>query len=57
MLPHSGYGHGVVVSPSACVAEHVQAYFKDGVLPENGSHCEPDSGPFDVPSAASAKLK
>ena len=46
VLPHSGYGHGVVASPSACVAGHVQAYFKDGVLPETGSHCEPDSRPW-----------
>jgi pimeloyl-ACP methyl ester carboxylesterase len=52
VLPHSGYGHGIVVSPSACVAGHVQAYFKEGVLPESGSHCEPDSGPFDAPPAA-----
>lgn len=57
VLPHSGYGHGVVVSPSACVAQHVQAYFKDGVLPENGSHCEPDNRPFDRAPAADAKLK
>jgi pimeloyl-ACP methyl ester carboxylesterase len=48
VLPHNGYGHGVVVSPSACVAGHVQAYFKDGVLPESGSHCDPDSKPWDV---------
>jgi len=57
VLPHSGYGHGVVVSPSACVAGHVQAYFKDGVLPASGSHCQPDSGPFDAPPAADAKLE
>ena len=57
VLPHSGYGHGVVVSPSACVAGHVRAYFKEGVLPQKGSHCEPDGGPFDAPPAADAKLK
>lgn len=57
VLPHSGYGHGVVVSPSACVAGHVQAYFKDGVLPKSGSHCKPDGGPFDAPSAGDVELK
>lgn len=57
VLPHSGYGHGIVVSPSACVAGHVQAYFKDGVLPKGGSHCEPDRGPFDAPPAADYKLR
>lgn len=48
VLPHSGYGHGIVVDPSACVAGHVQAYFKDGVLPESGSYCEPDNGPWEL---------
>jgi pimeloyl-ACP methyl ester carboxylesterase len=57
VLPHSGYGHGIVVSPSACVAGHIQAYFKDGVLPENGSHCEPDNGPFNAAPVFDAKLK
>ena len=48
VLPHSGYGHGIAVSPSACVARHVQAYFKDGALPKAGSHCEPNKDPWDV---------
>jgi hypothetical protein len=38
VLPHSGYGHSIVVNPSACVAAHVQAYFRDGVLPTSGTH-------------------
>jgi pimeloyl-ACP methyl ester carboxylesterase len=48
VLPHSGYGHGIVVDPSACAAAHVQAYFRDGVLPESGAHCGPDFGPWDL---------
>jgi pimeloyl-ACP methyl ester carboxylesterase len=51
VLPHSGYGHGIVVDPSACVAAHVQAYFRDGVLPESGAHCEPDFGPWELATA------
>ena len=51
VLPHSGYGHGIVVDPSACVASKIQAYFKDGVLPEPGSHCEPDLGPWEQAKA------
>jgi pimeloyl-ACP methyl ester carboxylesterase len=48
VLPHSGYGHGIVADPSACVAAHVQAYFRDGVFPDSGAHCEPDHGPWDL---------
>ena len=48
VLAHSGYGHGIVVSPSRCVAGYVQRYFKDGVLPENGTVCEPDNGPWEM---------
>ncbi|ERF72654.1 hypothetical protein EPUS_05708 [Endocarpon pusillum Z07020] len=47
VLPHSGYGHGVLVSPSECLARHIQAYFKDGMLPERGTRCEPDLGPWE----------
>lgn len=48
VLPHSGYGHGIVVHPSACVAKNVQAYFKSGVLPDSGLRCEPDVGPWEI---------
>jgi pimeloyl-ACP methyl ester carboxylesterase len=51
VLPHSGYGHGIVVSPSECVAKHIQVYFKDGILPERGTHCEPDLGPWEQAKA------
>lgn len=48
VLAHSGYGHGLAVSPSKCVAGHLQAYFKDGVLPNVGSRCKPDMGPWEM---------
>ncbi|KAH0843784.1 hypothetical protein AYO21_07922 [Fonsecaea monophora] len=48
VLPHSGYGHGVFVSPSACVSRHVQAYFLNGTLPEADAHCEPDLDPVEL---------
>ena len=43
VLPHSGYGHGVFADPSECVSKHVRAYFKNGTLPGEGAHCEPDA--------------
>jgi pimeloyl-ACP methyl ester carboxylesterase len=43
VLPHNGYGHGVFVDPSECVAKHVRAYFKDATLPQGNITCEPDS--------------
>jgi hypothetical protein len=51
VLPHSGYGHGIVIDSSACVEGHVRAYYRDGVLPESGSRCEPDFGPWELARA------
>lgn len=48
VLPHSGYGHGIFASPSSCVAGHIQKYFEHGTLPEVGSHCRPDMGPWEM---------
>lgn len=48
VLPHSGYGHGIFVNPSQCVARYVQAYFSSGTLPEEGAHCEPDLSPVEM---------
>lgn len=39
VLPHSGYGHGIVASPSSYVARHIQTYYEEGTLPEVGSRC------------------
>lgn len=48
VLPHSGYGHGIVVDPSACVAGYIQAYFANGTLPAPGTHCKPDKRPWNA---------
>ena len=51
VLEHGGYGHGVFADPSTCVQKHVQAYFDRGVLPEEGSSCEPDLGIWELAKA------
>ena len=48
VLSHSGFGHGVFADPSNCVHEYTRAFFKDGVLPEEGTYCEPDLGPWEL---------
>lgn len=52
VLPHSGYGHGIVINPSTCVHGYVQAYFANGTLPPVGTHCTPDKGPWELAQAA-----
>lgn len=47
VLPHSGYGHGIVADPSECVAKYIQAFFANGTLPESGAYCKPDLGPWE----------
>ncbi|KEF51053.1 uncharacterized protein A1O9_12903 [Exophiala aquamarina CBS 119918] len=48
VLPHSGYGHGIFVSPSECVAEHIRAYFQNGSLPSGNVSCAPDMTPVEL---------
>ncbi|KAM0715912.1 hypothetical protein Q7P37_008426 [Cladosporium fusiforme] len=48
VLPHTGFGHGMLANPSECVTRHVQEYFKEGKLPEEGTSCEPDHRPWDI---------
>lgn len=48
VLAHSGFGHGLIADPSSCAHEYTRAYFKDGSLPEEGTHCEPDLGPWEL---------
>lgn len=48
VLAHSGYGHGLLASPSTCAADYIQQYFKDASLPENGTVCQPDSSPLEL---------
>ncbi|KAG8627274.1 hypothetical protein KVT40_004757 [Elsinoe batatas] len=42
-----GFGHSVFADPSNCTLAVIRAYFLDGILPEDGTVCEPDSRPFD----------
>lgn len=51
LLAHSGFGHTSLADPSTCVQKHTQAYFKDGTLPEDGTVCEPDLGPWELAKA------
>lgn len=45
--------HTSLASPSTCTAQHIRAYFQDGVVPLPGTECLPDSLPFNLPSAKS----
>ncbi|KAJ9602968.1 hypothetical protein H2200_012748 [Cladophialophora chaetospira] len=48
VLPHTGYGHGIFVSPSKCVAEYIQAYYKNGSLPGGNVTCAPNMTPVEL---------
>jgi pimeloyl-ACP methyl ester carboxylesterase len=56
VLPHSGYGHGIIASPSKCVNYYLTAYFVNGTLPDPDTRCEPDLGPWEQ-AKAKAKAK
>ncbi|KAF8816535.1 hypothetical protein BYT27DRAFT_7182119 [Phlegmacium glaucopus] len=47
VLTQNSAGHTSISSPSLCTAKHVRQYFADGKLPEPGTVCEVDAGPFD----------
>jgi len=46
LLSVNGYGHTVLLHPSACATRHEAAYLIDGTLPPEGSVCRPDRQPF-----------
>lgn len=46
VLQHNGYGHGVNSHPSLCTGMAIKKFFESGELPEEGTVCEPDVGPF-----------
>ncbi|KIX03032.1 uncharacterized protein Z518_06582 [Rhinocladiella mackenziei CBS 650.93] len=48
VLQHAGYGHGLTAHRSRCTDETVQAYFREGVLPEVGTICKPDVEAWDL---------
>ncbi len=39
-------GHTALKSASACLVDHMGAYLQRGVLPANGTLCQPDALPF-----------
>lgn len=46
LLSVNGYGHTVLLHPSACAARHEAAYLIRGTLPAEGSVCRQDRQPF-----------
>ncbi|APA12989.1 hypothetical protein sscle_10g077590 [Sclerotinia sclerotiorum 1980 UF-70] len=49
VLIQNSYGHTSASCPSKCTAKHRLAYFQTGILPSNGTVCEPDFIPFGIP--------
>ncbi|RPD54165.1 alpha/beta-hydrolase [Lentinus tigrinus ALCF2SS1-6] len=46
LLVQNSHGHCTLAAPSLCTAKHIQAYLKEGTLPEEGAVCEADELPF-----------
>ena len=52
LLEHGSYGHGMFSHPSLCTMHAVRDYFDKGVLPAEGTRCEPDVDVFDLDGIA-----
>lgn len=48
VLSHTGYGHGIFVSSSICVAGYMQAYYKNASLPGGNVTCPADMTPVEL---------
>jgi hypothetical protein len=46
LLTVDGYGHTVLLNPSACASTYESSYFVDGTLPPPGTVCQQDQQPF-----------
>jgi pimeloyl-ACP methyl ester carboxylesterase len=46
LLTVDGYGHTVLLNPSACAQNYESSYFIDGTLPPPGIVCQQDQQPF-----------
>lgn len=61
LLSYAGWGHTAYLSGSSCVDAAVNAYLIDGVLPAEGTVCQPEIDPFTPvepdPGAIGAKLR
>jgi pimeloyl-ACP methyl ester carboxylesterase len=55
VLVHTGFGHTVLANPSSCVHNYTKAYFKEGVLPVNGTVCKADLDPWALAKARNGK--
>jgi pimeloyl-ACP methyl ester carboxylesterase len=47
LLTVDGYGHTVLLNPSACASQFESDYFIEGTLPPQGTVCQQDKLPFD----------
>lgn len=56
LLQHNGYGHGVTAHPSLCTGRVIRRFFETGELPNEGTVCEPEVGPFELNGNLEAAL-
>ncbi|KAL1864612.1 hypothetical protein Daus18300_007629 [Diaporthe australafricana] len=54
VLVQNSYGHTSLAAPSVCTAKVIRAYFQAGTLPRDGTACEPEILPFDLPGHSMA---
>ncbi|OCH85906.1 hypothetical protein OBBRIDRAFT_797713 [Obba rivulosa] len=54
LLVQNSPGHTSFALPSLCTVKHVRAYFRDGTLPPDGTVCQPDVTPFEIPGSSYA---
>jgi pimeloyl-ACP methyl ester carboxylesterase len=52
LLTVDGYGHTVLLNPSACASTYESNYFVDGTLPPPGTVCQQDQQPFTTSPAS-----
>ncbi|KAJ0122112.1 hypothetical protein J7T55_002624 [Diaporthe amygdali] len=54
VLVQNSYGHTSLAAPSVCTAKAIREYFQSGTLPRDGTTCEPETLPFDLPGHSMA---
>ena len=47
VLVSNSYGHTTLSTPSRCMARQIGKYFQEGVMPDEGTVCDPDLVPFE----------
>ncbi|EXJ91001.1 hypothetical protein A1O1_04108 [Capronia coronata CBS 617.96] len=53
LLQQDAEGHCSFTAPSLCTAKAIRRYFQTGVMPDNGTLCQPDIKPFELPRVGS----